>query len=786
MDESTFRLDEASARQLLLVRAIEDVDTQGKLLSEVEREQLERDALAASRQGSRTGDLDPLQYLQHRARRLLAAVANRNPQLAALQDPEPWRRWVLWGLPVAACVLGVAIDRIDNPQQVNMLSPPLLGVLFWNIAVYVVLLVSALLPEGRCAVPGSRLPQWLARLPGLGSRSGRLRLDVSARFHQQWLQATGRQQVLWGKQLLHLTAAGWAVGIALSILVGGLVRQYRVGWESTLLDLGQVHAFLQFLFAPVVALLPFDGFSATDLQRMAFGSGAAVAVDEARRWVWMYVALLALVVVAPRTLLAGWAAWRRRSLGRAIRIDLRDPYFVQVLARVSPARITLGMLGQAGPAREQLQRMLRQAADRPPPAGAAASAWTLLTTAKGDVLRVFELPPDFQPPVAVTPAPGQGPSAAQAWLQDLMVRFKGARQVQEQGDALQAALADTDLVLLLPQDADDLAEASRLLHWVAQPALVLVPGEGAALDPYRTAVRRLGLAADVLALEACSGHWLRDPVLLEAIVARLAPSKRGGFGRLASAWGERNEQRFEQAMQLLAALLVQAARETEEAGTAPVGLRQLVDAGEREAAQHARAQAEQALLRRLHAAETATFAELVQLHRLETPQAPVPAARLEQHFLVQQPVDTPQAGMAGAATGAAMGAGIDLLAGGLTLGAATALGAMLGGGAAYVAAAWKNRTAPSGRGLVQLSDDMLQTLAEAALLAYLAVARRSGSTWAAAATAWRSEAIVAVEARRQQLTALWRQARSEPDGAAVQPELARELGALARSLLARL
>lgn len=783
MDETTFRVDEASARQLLLVRAIEDVDTQGKLLSEVEREQLERDALAASRQGSRSGDLDPVQYLQQRARRLLAAVANRNPQLAALQDPEPWRRWLLWALPVAAVVLGMGIDRIDNPGQVNMLSPPLLGVLFWNLAAYLFLLVAAWLPA-RAAGGASRLPQWLARWPGLGARSGRLRLDVSARFHEQWLRATGRQQALWGRQLLHLTAAGWAIGLALSILVGGLVRQYRVGWESTLLDLGQVHAFLQFLFAPVVALLPFEGFSAADLQRMAFGSGAAIGVEEARRWVWMYVALLLLVVVVPRALLAGWAAWRRRGLGRAVRIDLRDPYFVQVLARVSPARITLGLLAPPGPPREQLLRMLRQAADRPP--AGSASAWTLLTTGKGDVLRVFELPRDFQPPVAVTPAPGQGPSAAQAWLQDLLVRFKGARPVQEPVDALQAALADTDLVLLLPDRIEDLAEANRLLHWVAQPALVLVPEQGAALDAYRAAVRRLGLAADVLSLEASTGHWLRDAALLDAVMARLAPSKRGGFSRLAAAWGERGAQRFDQAMDLLAAWLLRAARASEEAGTAPVGLRQLVDAGEREAAQQARAQAEQVLLARLHEAETAAFAELVQLHRLEAAHAAVPAARLEQRFLVQQPVDTPQAGVAGAATGAAMGAGIDLLAGGLTLGAATALGAALGGGAAYVAAAWKNRTAPSGRGQVQLSDDMLQTLVETALLAYLAVARRDAAAASAAATAWRSEAIVAVEARRAQLTALWRRARGGAEDEAVQAELARELETLARGLLARL
>ena len=126
MEDDTLFLDEASARQLVLARAVEDVDTQGKLLSAVEREQIEREALAASR-GNGASGIDFAHYLQQRARRMLAVVDNRQPRIAALQDPEDWRRWLLLALPVLACALGAAIDRIDNPHQVNMLSPPLLG-----------------------------------------------------------------------------------------------------------------------------------------------------------------------------------------------------------------------------------------------------------------------------------------------------------------------------------------------------------------------------------------------------------------------------------------------------------------------------------------------------------------------------------------------------------------------------------------------------------------------------------------------------------------------------------
>jgi hypothetical protein len=780
VEDGILHLDEASARQLVLVRAIEDVDTQGKLLSEVEREQLEREALEASRHPG-TGSVDFTRYLQTRARRMLAAVENRNPRVAALQEGGPWQQVLAWGLPLAACLLGAAVDRVDNPHQVNMLSPPLLGVLAWNVAIYLLIVVSALLP-GAAALHGPLAPvqRGLSGAPARARRTGRLRADVLARFHQQWMRAAGAQQWLWWKQLLHLCAAGWALGLAASIVLGGIVREYRVGWESTLLGVDQVHAFLSTLFAPVVALLPFESFSVADLQRMAFRSGADIGVDEARRWVWMYVALLAVVVVAPRLLLAAFTAWQRKRRGRSIAIDLRDPYYVQLLARVSPARVTWSVVAADGPGREALLRMLREVAEHPPPR--TATPWTVLGTPRGDVLRVFDVPAGFHPPAPAVTAQAAGGAAAQAWLQDLLGRFKTTPRPQDR-DAVQAALADTDLMLLVPGSTGDVQEATRLLHWVAQPALVLVQGDDA---PYRAAVQRLGLAAEVLPLAGCTAHWLCDPLLLAAAGARIATGKRAGFERLAATWQERNEARFGESMRMLAGELARAARDTEEVGSAPAGLRQLVSMADREAVQRAREGARSALLQRLHAGEATLFGELVRLHRTGAPVAPLAATRADGGFSEQQTVDTPQAGMAGAATGAAMGAGLDQITGGRTLGAATALGAMIGGGAAYVAAAWKNRGSAAGQPQVQLGDELLQTFTESLLLAYLAVAHRALEQGEAAAPpAWRSEVVAAVAARRGELAVLWRKIRDAADPAEGVGALAGELETLVRGLLGR-
>jgi hypothetical protein len=558
------------------------------------------------------------------------------------------------------------------------------------------------------------------------------------------------------------------------------VREYRVGWESTLLEVGQVHAFLTALFTPVVALLPFDPFSVADLQRMAFRSGAQIGLEEARRWIWMYVALLFVLVIVPRLLLAGWAAALQRRQARSIRIDLRDPYFVQVLARVSPARVTVSLVASDAEAREALLRTLREVADHPPPR--EGGAWTVLSTARGDLLRVFEVPAGFQPPAPAVPAHAGGGAAAQAWLQDLLGRFRAAPRLLER-DTVQATLADTDLMLLLPASPADLEDSTRLLHWVAQPALVLVPDDDV---PYRAAVQRLGLAADVLPLARCIAQWSRDPVLLEALGARLATRKRAGFERVAAAWKDRNAARFSDAMRLLASELVRAARDVEDVGSAPMGLRHLVDAAERDAAQRARDGARAALLQRLRDGEAAVFAGLVQLHHMGAPVTPLPPAAMDSGFTERHTVDTPQAGMAGAATGAAMGAGIDLITGGLTLGAATALGAMLGGGAAYVAAAWKNRGTPAGQPRVQLGDELLQSLTEGLLLAYLAAAHRSlRPDQGGLPPIWRSEVVAAVEARRAALAGCWQQAREAMDAETVVPTLARELEAIARGVLGR-
>ncbi|MEJ7928349.1 DUF3482 domain-containing protein [Ramlibacter sp. AN1015] len=817
-------LEGRRARRLLLARAVEEADTTGKLISPVEREQAGRAALHAVAGPHSPHAPDAGRYLDERARRILEIVNNRDPRTAALQRSEPWERHLGWGLPLLALALGALLERIDNPGQVNMLSPPLLGFLLWNLLVYLGLLIAPLVRRHRPAGgPGglaSALRDWLGHRTAAPRARSNVRGAVAARFRQHWWDVAGPLEGWRIAQILHASAAAWAVGVGLSIVLGGLVREYRVGWESTLLDLSQVHALLSFLFAPVVALLPVDGFTIAELERMHFRSGAAVGQAEAREWITLYLGLLALVVFVPRTLLAVWAAVRRRWMARTLRVDLADSYYAELLARVSPARVVVAWAASGPRAHAIMARLWSEASAEPLDAG---SRVTPLRTDEGDELSVWELVPVSVPQDAQDDDIDSGSGFEQLPLPDLDVPGPSA-QTQAEGGTGTAARAPTGLPALAAQPArwlgrlrtwwepretpaatapqrmeadlwvlalhtpEALRELLPRVRALSRPVLLLHAGDEDQEDALREAADLERLPFELLALRADAACWAWEPDLHDALRRHLPQHKAPGVHRLLATWQTRHEERMQQSMRLVAEPLLQAARDVQDIASGPLSLRRLVSAGEREASQHAREDAMHKLMERLATAQAQAWAEVRYLYGLppmavHQEEAQHPADR----FVLRQSVDAPQAGMAGAASGAAAGAGIDLMTGGLTLGAAAALGALIGGGAGFLGAALKNRGAPGAGSQVQLSDEMLQALCEMAVLNYLGVALRDRDPQATDVPgAWRSEVVAVVEGRSQLLAGLWDKARQSPPDVALPGTLAGQLGEIVREVLARL
>ena len=355
-------MDEQTARRVLLAQAIETVDTQGGLLSEVEREQIDQQARHdAGIAGEERQTVAPEHFIDLRAQRVLATAQRRNPALAAMQEPGSLRGWLTVGMPLAALVMGVLTDVIANPHRVDLVSLPLLGIVAWNLAMYLVLIGGWLLARRgghRPLLAG--LGRWTDGPRALRRRPGNLTSQVTALFHLRWYQLTEALHIQRCKRVLHLSAAAWAVGVALSLLTRGLVVEYRVGWESTLLDAGQVHAILSFLRLPALLVFPFQPFTVQEVAQLQFTQGGGVA---SARWVYMYVALLLVLVVVPRVLLAAMAYAREQMLARKVPVDLGDTYFQRLISLLSSARVHLGLLTHRDEDRAAVARVLSQEPD---------------------------------------------------------------------------------------------------------------------------------------------------------------------------------------------------------------------------------------------------------------------------------------------------------------------------------------------------------------------------------------------------------------------------------------
>ena len=139
-------MNEQDALAVTAVRAIETADRERTLWSDADRSWASR---AAAEVVGERADSDA--FVARRARLALERLSERYPPLRKAVGVLHWRRWIGVAIIALAFVAGVAIDRIGDGRQINLLAPPVLGVLAWNLAVYVLLLASPAAARGRRA-----------------------------------------------------------------------------------------------------------------------------------------------------------------------------------------------------------------------------------------------------------------------------------------------------------------------------------------------------------------------------------------------------------------------------------------------------------------------------------------------------------------------------------------------------------------------------------------------------------------------------------------------------------
>lgn len=799
----TIAMDEGAARRIVLVQAVETGDPQGRLVTMAQRAQADHEAAEIARQRDQGAGVAAIAlFLKTRAALVLRILEGRDPALASLQAQGAGRQWMSAAIPLGALLLGIFTDQVANPHQVNLLSKPLLLLLLWNAVVYLLLLVNVATGK-RSAARQPRfaaLRQWLAGLGNWRRRRGHLRTDVTVSFLMRWHSLTAGLAGQRVTRVMHLAAAAWALGVALSLFFGGVWASYGVQWESTFLNAADVHIFLSVLFKPVTALFPWASFSLEEVRSLRAAGpmpSPRDAIDNftGRRWVFLYAMLLALGIVLPRLLLAAIAWGRERGLARNVRLDLDDGYFRRLVAALSPAQVHLCLYAQRGEDRAALLRVVLHRVDGSLPGIGLGRGETheLMKGAAGEVLRLSDLQNVAN--AALLPVPRGADAGWAGRLRDTV--FGRLPEPPAPVDAaLRSARDDSDVVLHVVSDAADPVAAAQLLQWLGKPVLVLVNSGGAATthagwaEQYRAALPGSDAPAAVLGFDQFARCWTQERVLLDAIGRCLPSYKAAGYARLATAWDERNLAHLRQSMALIGTHVLAAARQSEDVGTAPRSLVSLVSPSERDAHQRRSREAMAAVVERLQRSEAEATAGLLVLHGAAPSAAGALNHRLEERFVVQDAISATQAGIAGAASGAAMGVTIDLLTAGLTLGLAAAAGAVVGGGSAWVAAMWKNKATPGGTSVVQLGDAMMQALVEAALLRYLAVIHlgrgAAGDVAGDIRPEWRSEVVAAVAGRNEDLKQQWSAARSGQDVMEPAAALVAMLESISLELLRRL
>lgn len=331
-------MTESDARAILLLRAFEDAGAPAWS---------QADAAAAGDAARQSGGEAATfaDWIVARAQWGVRRLAGRDATVGTVIDAAGWPAGLASIVVLLALAVGVASDIVGGTHRINVLAPPLLALLLWNLVVYAALGVHALARSKPANAGGpfrAALVRLLVRL-GAAVNVGPDRTTASAlaAFARDW---ASRARALYASRsalVLHVAAAAFALGALGSLYGRGLVLEYRAGWDSTFLTPENVHAILAAVLGPAASI---SGIAVPDVARLASMRFAAGPGEPAALWIHLYAITLVLVVIVPRAVLACTAAWQARRLAAQFPLDLDDAYFQRLRRGWSGAAVDVRVL----------------------------------------------------------------------------------------------------------------------------------------------------------------------------------------------------------------------------------------------------------------------------------------------------------------------------------------------------------------------------------------------------------------------------------------------------------
>ncbi|MEO8080034.1 MAG: DUF2868 domain-containing protein [Caldimonas sp.] len=285
------------------------------------------------------------EFVAQRAGHAMQRLAVREPIVSHALGATVWRTGGVVLVVAIAFIGGLLADAIGSDQRINLMAPPLWGVLAWNVVVYALLLawpiVRRVRRRARPDRPGPivRAMEWLLRArrrlpsPSVGGAA-----VAARRFATLWSERCQPLTALRIEALLHAGAAALAIGLVAGLYARGLVLDYRAVWESTFLDAAAAHAIVATAFAPASQL---SGIAIPDeaaFAAMRAVPGQAATSAPAAPWIHLVALTLVLVVIVPRALLAAGCAVLAARRTRRFALPLQEPYYQRLLRLQRGAR----------------------------------------------------------------------------------------------------------------------------------------------------------------------------------------------------------------------------------------------------------------------------------------------------------------------------------------------------------------------------------------------------------------------------------------------------------------
>ena len=357
-------MNERALLDTLAIRAVETSDVDREVWSDSDRDWATRTAAETV-----TAAAPPELFLSRRAALALDRLGSRHPAFRRTVLALAWRPWVGIAIMIVALVAGFASDQIGSAGRINLLAPPMLGLLAWNVAVYSWLAWHALPRTGRARQAEEHpLRRGVTRIAA-GMTASMTANSVPAlvralqAFTLSWSGAVSKLYAARATRILHLAAAVFAVGMLAGLYLRGIAFEYRASWESTFLDAQQVHRLLSLVLVPGSAL---TGIQVPDVQAIAaIRSSDASAGENAARWLHLFAATVLIVVIVPRVGLGLTAAAFERVRMHKLALPRDDPYALRLLRafQEGPAHVSVLPYSYhvAAASQEGIRRLLERA-----------------------------------------------------------------------------------------------------------------------------------------------------------------------------------------------------------------------------------------------------------------------------------------------------------------------------------------------------------------------------------------------------------------------------------------